>query len=178
MASRFFTTEPLGKTDYYMILWLIQTMVAHPQLWNFHTSRKELTVSLDYLYLRSSPVFPDHKKYTASHVGFAILLLNWFCSCSVVKSCPTLQPHVLQYARHPCPSLSISRSLLKLMSIESVVPSSHLIHCHSLLLLPSTFLSIRVFFFFPKNWHFASGGQSIGASASVLPMNVHGWFPF
>ena len=122
-------------------------MVAHPQLWNFHTSRKELTVSLEYLYLRNSPVFPDHKKYAAGHVSFAILLLNWFCSCSVVKSCPTLQPHVLQYARQPCPSLSISRSLLKLMSIELVVPSSHLIHCHSLLLLPSTFLSIRVFFF-------------------------------
>ena len=40
---------------------------------------------------------------------------------------------------------SISQSLLKLMSIESVMPSSHLILCHSLLLLPSIFPSIRVF---------------------------------
>ena len=49
-------------------------------------------------------------------------------------------------------------------------PPSHLILCCSLLLLPSIFPSIKVF---PNNWLFASGDQSIGASASVLPMN---WF--
>ena len=48
-------------------------------------------------------------------------------------------------ARLPCPSLTVSWSLLKLMSIESVMPSSHLILCHPLLLLPSIFPSIRVF---------------------------------
>ena len=42
-------------------------------------------------------------------------------------------------------SFTISSSLLKLMSIESVMPSNHLILCHPLLLLPSIFLSIRVF---------------------------------
>ena len=42
-------------------------------------------------------------------------------------------------------SFTDSRSLLKLMSIESVMPSSHLILCHPLLLLPSIFPSIRVF---------------------------------
>ena len=42
-------------------------------------------------------------------------------------------------------SFTISRSLLKLMSIESMMPSNHLILCHSLLLLPSVFLSIRIF---------------------------------
>ena len=42
-------------------------------------------------------------------------------------------------------SITISRSLLKLMSIESVMPSNHLILCHPLLLLPSIFPSIRVF---------------------------------
>ena len=42
-------------------------------------------------------------------------------------------------------SFTISRSLLKLMSIESVMPSNHLILCHTLLLLPSIFPSIRVF---------------------------------
>ena len=40
---------------------------------------------------------------------------------------------------------TISRSLLKLMSIESVMPSNHLTLCHLLLLLPSIFLSIRIF---------------------------------
>ena len=68
-------------------------------------------------------------------------------------------------------SITISRSLFKLMSIESVMPSNHLILCHPLL-LHSIFPSIRVF----SN---ESGGQSIGVSgsASVLPMNIQGWFP-
>ena len=55
----------------------------------------------------------------------------------------SLQPHVLQYFRLPCPSLSLS--LLRLMSIESMMPSNHLILCCPLLLLPSVFPSIRVF---------------------------------
>ena len=66
-------------------------------------------------------------------------------------------------------SSTISQSLFKFMSIESVVPSNHLILCHSLLLLPSIFPSVRVF---SSDGHFASNGQSIGASASVLPMNT------
>ena len=72
-------------------------------------------------------------------------------------------------------SFTISQSLLKLMSIEFIVPSRHLILCPTLLLLPSIFLSIRVFF----NELFASDGQKIGASASasVLPMNIQGLFP-
>jgi len=69
-------------------------------------------------------------------------------------------------------SITNSRSLLKLISTESVMPSNHLILCHPLLLLPSFFPSIRVL----SN---ASGGQSIGVSASVsvLPMNIQEWFP-
>ena len=53
-------------------------------------------------------------------------------------------------------SFSISRSLLKLMSIESVMPSNHLILCHRLLLLPSIFPSLRVFpNEWPKYWSFS-----------------------
>ena len=64
-------------------------------------------------------------------------------SRSVVSN--SLQPQGLQQARPPCPSLStISWSLLKLMSIESVMPSNHP-SSHSILLLPSIFPSIRVF---------------------------------
>ena len=48
-------------------------------------------------------------------------------------------------ARQASLSITNSQSLLKLMSIKSVVPSNHLILCHALLLLPSVFLSIRVF---------------------------------
>ena len=68
-------------------------------------------------------------------------------------------------------SFAISQSLLKLMSIESVMPSNHLILCRPLL-LPSIFPSIKVF----SNESATSGGQSTGASASasVLPMNIQG----
>ena len=71
--------------------------------------------------------------------------------------------------------ITICQSLLKLMSIVSSVTSNHLILCHPLL-LPSIFPSIRVFL---MSWFFASGGQSIRASAlaSVLPINIQGWFP-
>ena len=73
-------------------------------------------------------------------------------------------------------SLSITnfQSLLKLMSIESVMPTNCLILCCPLLLPPSIFPSIRVF---SRSQFFTSGGQSIGASASVLSMNIQDWFP-
>ena len=79
-------------------------------------------------------------------------------------------------ARQASLSFTISWSLLKFMSIESVMPSSHLILCHPRLLLPSIFPSIRVF---SVSHLFASCRQSIGASASAsfLPVNSQGWFP-
>ena len=69
-----------------------------------------------------------------------------------------------------------SWSLLKLMSIESVMPSNHLILFHPLLLLPSIFPELGSF---PMSQFFALSGQSIGASASasVLSMNIQDWFP-
>ena len=73
-------------------------------------------------------------------------------------------------------SFTISWTLLKLKSIESVMPSNHLILCHPLIFLPSIFPSVRVF---PVSSLFASGGQSIGTStsASVFPMISKDWFP-
>ena len=69
-------------------------------------------------------------------------------------------------------SITNSWSLLKLLSIESVMPSNHLILCHPLL-LPLIFPSNRVF----SNQFFESDGQSTGASASELPINIQDWFP-
>ena len=63
--------------------------------------------------------------------------LLWLFSCSVLSE--SLQ------ARRASLSFTISRSVLKLMSIEVVMPSNPLILCHPLLLLPSIFPSIRVF---------------------------------
>ena len=73
-------------------------------------------------------------------------------------------------------SSTISRSLLKLTSIESMVLYNHLFLCRPPLLLPSVFPESGSL---PTNRLFASGGQSIGtsASASVIPMNIQGWFP-
>ena len=73
------------------------------------------------------------------------------------------------------PSISNSWSLPKPMSIESMMPSSHLILFYLLLLLPPIPTSIRVF----SNESALHSGQSIGvsASASVLPMNIQDWFP-
>ena len=74
-------------------------------------------------------------------------------------------------ARQASLSITNSWSPPKPVSIESVMPSNHLILCRPLLLPPSTFPSIRVF---PMNQLFASGGQSIGVSAStsVFPVNT------
>ena len=87
-------------------------------------------------------------------------------SRSVVSD--SLQPHEPQHARPPCPTPTPG---LQLMSIELVMPSDHLILCHSLLLLPSIFPSIRVFSHesvlhirLPKYWSF---------SFSISPSNEH-----
>ena len=86
----------------------------------------------------------------------------------------SLRPHGLQHAKLSCPSISPG-GCFKLMSIESVMLSNHLILCLPLLLPPSVFPSIRVF----SNELALCIRQSIGASASasVLAMNIQGWFP-
>ena len=87
-----------------------------------------------------------------------LFLALWLFSHSVVSN--SLQPHGLQYVSLPCPSQS-PWSLLKLMSIESVMPSNHLILCCPLLLLPSIFPSISLFQWlapcirWPKYWSFS-----------------------
>ena len=72
----------------------------------------------------------------------------------------------------PLPSLTNLWSLLKLMSIESVMPFNHLILCHPLQSFP-------VSGSFPMSQLFTSGDQSIAVSAStsIFPMNIQDWFP-
>ena len=86
----------------------------------------------------------------------------------------SLQPHGLHAAHQASWSLTISRSSLRLMSIESVMPSNHLILCRPLLLLPSVFPSIRVFssesalcIRWPKYWSFHFS-ISLSSEYSVL----------
>ena len=79
-------------------------------------------------------------------------------------------------------SITISRSLLKLMSIKSVMPSNHLILCHPLLLLPSLFLSIRVFsnesvlhIRWPKYWSFSFSICSSNEYSGLISFRID-WF--
>ena len=87
---------------------------------------------------------------------------GWHQFSSVTQSCLTPWPHALQHTRLPCPSPTNFQSLPKLMSIESGMPSNHLILYRPLLLQPSIFPSISVFsnesvlhIRWPKYWSFS-----------------------
>ena len=117
---------------------------------------------------KSQEIFPSD---IAEALNWAVSKVNsmfsYFGCCSVAKSCPTLCDPM---------SFTISLSFLKLMSIESVVPSNLLILCYPLLSCPQPSPASG---FFPASGLFTSGGQNIGASASasVLLMNIQDWFP-
>ena len=100
-------------------------------------------------------------------------LLLLFFSCSLIYDSATLWTAASQTSL----SFTTSQNLLKLMSIESVMPSNHLVFCHRLL-LPSTqsFPSSGTFL---MSQLFTLGGQSIvvSASKSVLPLNTQDWSP-
>ena len=97
--------------------------------------------------------------------------LTLFQFSSVSQLCPTLCDPINCSTPSPSLSITISRSLLKLTSIESVMPSSHIILCRPLLLLPPIPPSIRVFsnestlcIRWPKYWSF---------SFSISPSKEH-----
>ena len=85
----------------------------------------------------------------------------------------SLQPHGPQHARPPCgsPSLEVCPSSCPLSRWCHPAISS------SVALFSSCLQSFPASGSFPTRWLFASGGQSIGASASVLPVSIQGWFP-
>ena len=102
-------------------------------------------------------------------------LWSWVSFVIVVESLNCVWPFVTPRTAACQASLSftISQSLLRLMSIELVMPSNHLILCHPLLLLPSIFPSIRVFsnelalrIRWPKYWRFSF-------SFSISPSNEY-----
>ena len=101
----------------------------------------------------------------------------WLSMCCVIQFSSVTQSCLLfetpwTAACQASLSITSSRSLLRFMSIESVMPPNHLMLCCPLLLLASSGS-------FPMSWLFKSGGQSFGASASasVFPMNIQSWFP-
>ena len=109
-------------------------------------------------------LFSCQREYSQSFLGSKLLLF----SC-----CVWLFVTPWTTARQASLSFTISQSLLKLMSFESVMASNHLIFCRPLLLLPSIFPSIRVssnesalHIRLPKDWNF---------SFSISPSNEYSW---
>ena len=108
----------------------------------------------------------------------------WNQSCGIrwdrssVQSLSHVQLFVTPWTAAHQASLSIinSQSLPKPMSIESVMPSNHLILCYPLLLPPSIVPSIRVFSS-ESVLHIRWPSIGVSASTSVLPMNIRDWFP-
>ena len=128
--------------------------------WNFNC-----TVWLNCYYLWNNKYAMKFKGGDFSSVQFS----------SVAQSCPTLcTPWTA--AHQASLSITNSQSSLKFTSIELVIPSSHLILCHPLFLLPQSHQASESF---PMTQLFAWGGQSPGVSAlaSFLPKNTQGWSP-
>ena len=106
------------------------------------------------------------------------------CLSVVVQSLSCLRPFVTPWtpARQASLSFTISQSLLKLMSIESVMPSKHLILCRPLLLLSSIFPSIRVFsselalyIRWPKYWSFSFSISPSNEYSGLISFKIE-WF--
>ena len=146
------------------------------QLFKFYSNCYIITKS-ENITLKFFPKANKESEWCTEH--------NTFCTgdkktdiLSSVQSLSPVQLFVTPWTAALQASLPITNSwsLLKLMSIELVMPSNHPILCHPLSLPPSIFPSIRVF---SMSQFFASGGQRIGVSAlaSVFPVNIQDWFP-
>ena len=128
------------STRYLKVLWtlnlqgILQTQkkkvtLAHVFIFTTHTHTHTHTHTLSHTFLKNCDI------YVLCGKKFLLLFSDQVMSKS-------LRPHGLQQARLPC--LSVSQSLLRFMSIESMMLSDHFILCF--LLLPAVFPSIRVFF--------------------------------
>ena len=104
------------------------------------------------------------------------MLINCIFNSVQSLSCVWLFATPWAAARQASLSINNSQRLLKLMPIELMMPSNHVILSRLLLLLPSIFPRSGSF---QMSQFFASGNQSIGASpsASVLLLNIRDWFP-
>ena len=99
------------------------------------------------------------------------MCFSWFSSVAVVSD--SLWSHGLQHARLPCPSLILGPCLNSCPLSRCCYPTIS----SSVFPVSSCLQSFPASGSFPVNQFFASGGQSIGASASILPINIQGWFP-
>ena len=126
-------------------------------------------------FLQASFTFPTWSDYSCDRVHILVI----YSSTAVQFSGSVVSDSFATPLAAACQaSLSIinSQSLLKLMSIELVMPSNHLILSRPFLLCLQSYPAS---WSFPMCKFFASNGQNIGAStsASVLPLNIQDWFP-
>ena len=197
MIKNFFDQPKVSKISSYVFFHQIYCFRVHisvcDQFWVYFYTSCEIGTEfhcLTYRFLIVSPLFveklslfmelPLHFCWKSNdciylHLFLDIVFSINLCLSFVVQllSLVWLWPRGLQYCQVPL-SFAISLSLLKLMSIESVMPSNHLILCRHLL-LPSIFPSIRVFsselalhIRWPKYWSF-----SFGISPSK---NIQDWY--
>ena len=124
--------------------------------------------------------------HTHTRQGYILpfCLFNLYAEFSTVQSLSHIQLFVTSRTAAHQASLSITntRSLLKFMSIESVMSSNHLILCHPLLLLPSVFASIRVFsnelvlpIRWPKYWSFNFNISPFNEYSGLISWRWTGW---
>ena len=122
----------------------------------------------------------DYHSHVLENSKFFSLKFSSVQFSSVTQSSLTLRPHEPQH--NTSLSITNSQSPLKPMSIESVMPSSHLILCHPLLLLPSIFPSIRVFsnesalcIRWPKYWSFSFSISLSNEYSGLISFRMY-WF--
>ena len=171
-----FTTESSGKPH------LIYNVVQSPShVWFFATTWSEAhKMSLSLTIFWSLPQFMSiAPMISSSH------LILW---CPLQFSSVQSSSHVQLFAtpwNTACQvslTITISHSLLKLMSVASVMPSNHLIFCHPLLLLPSMYPSIRLFsneFILqircPKYWSFSFNISLFNDYSGLILLGLTGW---
>ena len=132
------------------------------------TSEAQIKVSIFLNCLWSSePQWVSTQYLIKCYLCYSVYFKSLWCYLVVVQllSCVQLFATPQTAALQASLSSAISQGMLKLISIELGMPSSHLILCHPLLFLPSIFPSMRSF---PMCQLFTSAGQSIGALASIF----------
>ena len=175
----FFSGKNTGVSCRFLLQGISSTQGSHRLSCVCCTGRRILTISATWealvSWLKYLLISWPRAELSNSSVPGLSYLWRGSCCCSVTKSCLTisLQPHGLHHTRLPCPSLSLRACL-------NSCPLSWWCHptISSLVARCSSYLqSFPASGSFLLNQLFTSGDQSIRTSASLLPMNIQGWFP-